>query len=887
MRTTFIFFVLFFIFLKSQIIHLKSKQIDTTLEKSFSEVELQEILQKYEKYSFYKNVPKQQMILTFKDQVTRDFIQEKFKVSSVFYLPDSSFLIYKNGKEILEMMKEVDGLQWVGHFKSSYKTLLNYSHLEKNLHSKFKVNLFLITLNDCSKEFLLWKEYLISNYQNQVTLQMINSEKFYLSVPLGMIDSVLEFFKDQEEIHWIEKELEFTSNNFAAHSITQDGVPYSGKTPVWDRGLTGEGQIIGIGDTGIDWDMCFFNDSSVPLPINKIDMRHRKIVGYYTVKVVQADGTIKETNTKDYASGHGTHTSGSIVGSVMHYDPERMKQLKDYNGMCPNAKVIFTDLMGDDNSLMIPKSLYSEYFPVPYAGGARIHSNSWGCAFPVSCAYDCKCIFTINYPELGIRVGDPVDESMCLKTFGKSCCKYCNQYSSQTAEVDRFVQENDDMVILFAAGNTGHFSASGTVSAPATCKNCLSVGASQTSNQNFMDAINHIDIVEILNILKLPNVEACCSFSHSDASYQKRVREACCPATQKEKFQDKKLFNENNMAFFSSRGRTYDKRFKPEVVGPGFQVQSTHSDGNITSYQCGISQPALNNDASVLTMKGTSMATPIIAGTAGLLREYLIKGYYPSGSPVSNNSMMSPSSALIRGMIIHSTSPLTGSLDFDYHGNLLDLSKEKYPNHYTGYGLVTLKNVLKFKESNFELYLNDRKWISNLETQKYCFQMTQSSSLKVTLIWTDTASSPASEKSLINNLNLIVYNKKTRLFGNGEYDDVNTVEQVVTSLLEKDQIVPVEIKGVVPDGRVKYSLIVTGSFKQVSECTPDVFNPSNYSILMSLIGLSIFGLVSMTIIIGIIIFVYLNRKKDENLPKIDLTQDKTPQDDVIYYENNQ
>lgn len=879
---------LFLIYLVySQTIHLRTKKIDTDIEKSFNELDYQELLQKYQKYTFLqKTIPKQQLILTFKDQISKDFIQENLKISSISYLPENSFLLFTNAQELLKITKEMNNLKWIGHFKPSYKTLLNYSKLPKNVNFNHKVNFYLITLKDCSNEFIIWKNYLKEIYQDDIILQMINSEKFYLQISLKNINQVLEFFKDQEEIHWIEKELEFTTNNFAAHSITQDGIPYSGKTPLWDKGLTGNDQIIGIGDTGIDHDMCFYNDPSIPIPINKIDFRHRKIIGYFTVKVVQADGSIKETNTKDYPSGHGTHTTGSIAGKVFYNDSQRVQQLQDYNGMCPNSKIIFTDLMGDDNGLTIPKSLYSEYFPIPYNGGARIHSNSWGCAFPITCNYDCNCIFTINYPELGIRVGDPVDENMCQQVFGRSCCKYCNQYSSQTSEVDKFVHEKDDMVIVFAAGNTGHFSNSGTVSAPATCKNCLSVGASQTSNKNFMDAINHIDLQEVLNILKLPSVEACCSFTHSDSTYQKRVREACCPQAQKDKFKDTNLFNENNMAFFSSRGRTWDNRFKPEIVSPGFQVQSTHSDGNITSFQCGVSQPALGNDASILSMKGTSMATPIVAGSAGLVREYLFKGYYPTGTPNNNNSMISPSSALVRGMIIHSASPLNGNLDYDYHGNLLDLSKEKYPNHYTGYGLVTLKNVLKFNDSTFNLYLNDRIWISNLETQKFCFQMNDKTSFRVTLIWTDSPSSLASDKSLINNLNLIVYNERSRLFGNGEYDDVNTVEQVTISSLEKDQIIPVEVKGYIPDGKIKYSLIVTGNFKQISDCTPQVFNPSNYSILINFIGLIAFSTILLSILIGIIVYIYIQRRKEEDLPKLDLTQDTTPQDDIIYYENN-
>lgn len=33
----------------------------------------------------------------------------------------------------------------------------------------------------------------------------------------------------------------------------------------------------------------------------------------------------------------------------------------------------------------------------------------------------------------------------------------------------------------------------------------------------------------------------------------------------------------------------------------------------------------------LITMEGTSMSTPLVAGAATLVREYFVNGYYPSG----------------------------------------------------------------------------------------------------------------------------------------------------------------------------------------------------------------------------------------------------------------
>jgi hypothetical protein len=222
--------------------------------------------------------------------------------------------------------------------------------------------------------------------------------------------------------------------------------------------------------------------------------------------------------------------------------------------MAFDAKLFFTDLMGEEEGgLILPDALDTDYFPIPYSSGARIHSNSWGCSFPVQCQYDCNCVFTQSIPQLGIVRGAPASEEWCFSTLGFSCCKFCNQYTGQAMEVDAFAHSHDDFLIVFAAGNIGHFSHSSTVSSPATCKNCLSVGASQTSNQNFIDAIDKVDFSVYFNILGISTTEECCAFTSPDSAYQQRVREACCPKVMKEVYSEKVNFNENNMAFFSSR----------------------------------------------------------------------------------------------------------------------------------------------------------------------------------------------------------------------------------------------------------------------------------------------------------------------------------------------
>jgi hypothetical protein len=132
----------------------------------------------------------------------------------------------------------------------------------------------------------------------------------------------------------------------------------------------------------------------------------------------------------------GFHVVGSILGSAMDlgfntFDSGTPK----HNGMAPGAKVAFTDIFtGASKETM---------FESAYLFGARIHTNSWGSGV--------------------------VD----------------NSYTSESHQYDSVAYEHPDYLILFAASNDGMWSQHGaTVGAPATCKNCLSVGASAGAVQD-------------------------------------------------------------------------------------------------------------------------------------------------------------------------------------------------------------------------------------------------------------------------------------------------------------------------------------------------------------------------------------------------------------------
>ena len=66
----------------------------------------------------------------------------------------------------------------------------------------------------------------------------------------------------------------------------------------------------------------------------------------------------------------------------------------------------------------------------------------------------------------------------------------------------------------------------------------------------------------------------------------------------------------------------HDGRIKPDVVAPGSYIISAYSDDNPYTNQC-MDQEISSIEAPALTVKhGTSMAAPLVAGAAVLVRQW-------------------------------------------------------------------------------------------------------------------------------------------------------------------------------------------------------------------------------------------------------------------------
>jgi M6 family metalloprotease-like protein len=202
-------------------------------------------------------------------------------------------------------------------------------------------------------------------------------------------------------VRWIEEVPEVIEDNGNTAGTMQSGTP--GTTPIWNQGLRGEDQIIGVLDSrALDMNHCWFEDNVNNTP----NPAHRKVVGF---RNASGDG----------AGGHATFVAGIVAGD----DVNNLGAAAN-RGNAFNARLTY----GNNGDLSSTTTLLA-YLNAAAADGAFIHTNSWH--------------------------QEPTP-----------------QYSQDAADVDTFVWNNEDHLVLGSSGNVGE-----SIGPPGTAKNALCVSA--------------------------------------------------------------------------------------------------------------------------------------------------------------------------------------------------------------------------------------------------------------------------------------------------------------------------------------------------------------------------------------------------------------------------
>ncbi len=160
-------------------------------------------------------------------------------------------------------------------------------------------------------------------------------------------------------------------------------------------------------------------------------------------------------------------------------------------------------------------------------------------------------------------------------------------------------------------------------------------------------------------------------------------------------------------------------------------------------------------------LAGTSMATPLVAGCAAVVREYFVQ------------QNLQPSAALVKAMLINGAKDIAGQYVPSEAGEIPNLSE--------GFGRVDLAATVGPRNDNEQVTFKDESTkLDTGEEEKTEVEISKSNSvLKVTLVWTDFPG-----EALQNDLDLIVRANNEERHGNmppssTDFDRRNNVEQIV------------------------------------------------------------------------------------------------------------
>jgi len=283
------------------------------------------------------------------------------------------------------------------------------------------------------------------------------------------------------------------------------------------------------------------------------------------------------------------------------------------------------------------------------------------------------------------------------------------RYSSDEQALDLFAYENRHFLMVFAAGNSGPDAAS--IVSPAMAKNVLCVGST----------MNGVESVEL-------------------------AQDPSRPASH---------YSPDWLSTFSSRGAASLPFRKPDLVAPGgpyvWSADAAQRNGRCDSLA-----------DEVVGLAGTSMATPLVAAGALLVREYFAHAHYTDSAQTGIDAS-EPTASLLRAALTASAQPMVGV----YPNTPFSSVQQRIDS--AGHGRVALDALIDSERVQLAVLANEDGTLGVFESReaRWCVEVVDESGapteqyerVTAVLAYADYPSTPTSARNavaLVNDLRLVL-----------------------------------------------------------------------------------------------------------------------------------
>lgn len=525
------------------------------------------------------------------------------------------------------------------------------------------------------------------------------------------------------------------------------------------KGLTGEGQIVTVVDTPIDFQHSMFYDPNSTFEVKK-PLNHRKFVYYHF------EGTVDELRAKILNKEHGTHVAGTIAGESICGDGYEIM-----NGNAPKSKLIYFKLNSYSNDMLIEKM--AEF-------GSRISSNSWDYM-----GYDDEgnyafSLLALNNPDIAFifsagneyqggnfTVDDPSGSKNILAVGAiDDFFEEVRKMRFQSKKDASFYIDGEE-IQMYDPFYTG------VLGTDVNKSDIVIVNVEEVGDCELFE-IDRLFLIYASTREKAAWVKKCYVYPSKGVLLSVEVEKVQAFLEHSKSslvtaFDITQINNSKpvNHAYFSSGGPANKGIIKPDVMAPGRRIFSAKSIKNTTEFH-----GCADNVSSCVSIKeGTSQAAPNVAGAAALISQYFMDGFwkYPS---------VTLDGPTLRALLINSC---------------VHPQRSKTPDILFGHGVIDLSTLLPF-DGEFGLQITNRNGNNSIgqNGHKVAFLnvLTKKKDLQITLSYLDTVLYASSSIPIVHNLDLVVTSPSGKEFKGdniegGDSQHLSTNEKVI---IDKDEL---------------------------------------------------------------------------------------------------